>query len=374
MRRPWQQNLHIAYSTVRMSTSASNLLFLCDHASNAAPPELGTLGLPSEAFQTHIAYDIGAGPLTAELAKRFSAPAVLGPWSRLVVDLNRGEDDPTVVMRLSDGRIIPANRDITRAGIDERIERYHAPYHAEIEARIASLQARGQTPVLISIHSFTPVWRGVPRKWHFGILWDRDGRLAQPLIARLRREKGFTVGDNEPYTGALQNDTMYRHATMNGLPHVLVEVRQDLISDEIGVGEIASRLEAAIRDCLAEMGPATVRYTRPLPDPRTAKGVIPMDEKTRTEIEAAVFRRLVAHLRAHTDVQNIDMMNLAGFCRNCLGDWYREAAAEKGIAFEKDEARELVYGMPPSEWKQRYQTEASLEALAAFAKSSKAHS
>jgi hypothetical protein len=83
---------------------------------------------------------------------------------------------------------------------------------------------------------------------------------------------------------------------------------------------------------------------------------------------------LVAHLRARTDVQNIDMMNLAGFCRNCLGDWYREAAAEKGIAFEKDEARELVYGMPPSEWKQRYQAEASPEALAAFAQSSKTHS
>ena len=94
-----------------------------------------------------------------------------------------------------------------------------------------------------------------------------------------------------------------------------------------------------------------------------------MDEKTRTEIEAAAFRRLVAHLRERTDVQNIDMMNLAGFCRNCLGDWYREAAAEKGIALEKGEAREIVYGMAPSEWKKRYQKEASAEALAQFAKS-----
>lgn len=357
-----------------MSTSASNLIFLCDHASNAVPPELGTLGLPPEAFRTHIAYDIGAKALTIELSKRFSAPALLGPWSRLVVDLNRGEDDPTVVMRLSDGRIIPDNRDITRTEIDERIARYHAPYHATIGERIAEVEARGQTPVLISIHSFTPVWRGDPRAWQFGILWDRDDRLARPLIERLRREKGFAVGDNEPYTGALQNDTMYRHATMKGLPHVLIEIRQDLIDDEIGVSEIASRLEAALRDCLAEMGPAKVQFTRPLPDPRTSEGVISMDEKTRMEIEAAVFRRLVAHLRARTDVQNIDMMNLAGFCRNCLGDWYREAAAEKAIAFEKDEARELVYGMPPSEWKQRYQAEASPEALAAFAQSSKTHS
>ena len=96
-----------------------------------------------------------------------------------------------------------------------------------------------------------------------------------------------------------------------------------------------------------------------------------MDEKTRTELEAAAFRRLVAHLRARTDVQNIDMMNLAGFCRNCLGDWYREAAGEKGIALEKEEARAFVYGMPPAEWKAKYQKDATPEQKAAFAASQK---
>ena len=98
-----------------------------------------------------------------------------------------------------------------------------------------------------------------------------------------------------------------------------------------------------------------------------------MDDATRTELEAAAFRRLVQHLRTRTDVQNIDLMNLAGFCRNCLGDWYREAAAEKGIALEKDQAREIVYGMPPSEWKKRYQKEAAPEALTRFAESHKTH-
>ena len=99
-----------------------------------------------------------------------------------------------------------------------------------------------------------------------------------------------------------------------------------------------------------------------------------MDERTRSELEAAVFRRLVAHLRARTDVQNIDLMNLAGFCRNCLGDWYREAAAEKGIALEKDAAREIVYGMAPSEWKKRHQKAASADQKAAFAAAQKTHS
>src|SRR5581483_6193572 len=98
-----------------------------------------------------------------------------------------------------------------------------------------------------------------------------------------------------------------------------------------------------------------------------------MDEKTRTELEAAAFRRLVAHLRNRTEVQNIDLMNLAGFCRNCLGDWYREAAAERGIKLEKDEAREVVYGMPPAEWKKRYQREATAQQKAAFARASKMH-
>lgn len=99
-----------------------------------------------------------------------------------------------------------------------------------------------------------------------------------------------------------------------------------------------------------------------------------MDDKTNTELEAAVFRRLVAHLRNRTDVQNIDMMNLAGFCRNCLGDWYREAAAQKGITLEKDQAREIVYGMPPSEWKAKYQKDASAAAAAKYAADHKTHS
>ncbi|MGY9105219.1 MAG: DUF1244 domain-containing protein [Alphaproteobacteria bacterium] len=173
---------------------------------------------------------------------------------------------------------------------------------------------------------------------------------------------------------------------MNGLPNALIEVRQDLIADDKGVSKIAAFLEPALRDAFDAMGPATLRFTRPLslpshlaevsnsPQFSNPQGVHPMDEKTRTEIEAAVFRRLVAHLRTRTDVQNIDMMNLSGFCRNCLGDWYRETAAEKGIALEKDGARELVYGMPVSEWKQLYQKEASPEAIAQFAKSNKTHS
>ena len=349
----------------------ARLLFLCDHASNAVPAELDLLGLSDADFARHIAYDIGAAELTRRLADLWDAPALLARWSRLVVDLNRGGDDPTVVMKLSDGRIIPGNRDLDRDGITDRIARFHAPYHTAIEALIRDAAGAGIVPILVSVHSFTPLWRGEKRPWHTGILWDRDGRLALPLLERLRREGDIVVGDNEPYSGELENDTLYRHGTMNGLPHVLIEVRQDLIADKAGVEHWAARLKQALQDATAAMGTPEIRFTRPLAGP---SGGYEMDEKTRTELEAAAFRRLVAHLRARTDVQNIDMMNLAGFCRNCLGDWYREAAAEKGITLEKDQAREIVYGMPPAEWKKRYQKEASSEAQAAFASSHKTHS
>src|SRR5262249_6809843 len=153
---------------------------------NAVPAEFGDLGLPNAAFATHIAYDIGAAELTRTLTARFDAPAILGRWSRLLVDLNRGADDPTVVMKLSDGSIIEANRD---ADVSERVRRFHAPYHAAIAAKLDAALAQGIIPVLISMHSFTPVWRGAKRPWHIGILWDKDGRLPHAMMQRLAREK-----------------------------------------------------------------------------------------------------------------------------------------------------------------------------------------
>src|SRR5882672_10066221 len=181
---------------IRNDGAARNLLFLCDHAANAVPPELGTLGLPLADFQTHIAYDIGAAPLARALADRFGAPAILARWSRLLVDLNRGADDPTVVMKLSDGRVVPGNRTLDRAGVLMRDAHYHAPNHDRIAAEIAVAREASIVPVLVSMHSFTPVWRGKARPWHIGILWDRDGRLAKPLMARLAREGDIVVGDN----------------------------------------------------------------------------------------------------------------------------------------------------------------------------------
>lgn len=235
--------------------SRAGLLFVCDHAANAMPEGYGTLGLRPELLATHIAYDIGAAAVTRDLAARFASAAILGRWSRLLIDLNRGPDDPTLVMKLSDGSIIAGNRDAGPEEIARRLRDFHAPYHAAIAAEIGGLEARGVVPTVVSIHSFTPVWKGRKRKWDVAVLSDRDRRLADPLIARLA-EAGLAVGDNEPYSGALEGDTLNRHGTRRGLPHVLIEIRQDRIGDTDHARRFAARLEPILRAALADMGPS----------------------------------------------------------------------------------------------------------------------
>jgi len=356
----------LPFERIASRRSDSPVLFVCDHASNKLPVEYGGLGLSPELFETHIASDIGAADVTRTLAGEFGATAIMARWSRLLIDPNRGPDDPTLVMKLSDGSVIAGNARADVTEVRRRLESYYVPYHDAIAHDIAAMGRLGRIPVIVSIHSFTPVWKGRKRPWEIGVLWDRDARLAGPLIKHLERS-GFNVGNNEPYSGELENDCLYRHGTMLGLPHVLIEVRQDLIVSLSAAQALARRLKAVIESTLAELGPPAIQFTRPL----AVTGNSKMDERAREQLEAAVFRRLVAHLRARTDVQNIDLMTLAGFCRNCLGDWYREAAAEKGISIDKDSARELVYGMPQSEWKKRYQKEVAPEKQAAFEVASK---
>jgi len=221
--------------------AGSRLVLTCDHASNRVPAELGDLGLGQEAFRRHIAYDIGMRGVTLKLAEALGAHAVLSTTSRLVIDPNRGEDDPTLLMRLSDGDLIPGNARVGEEERERRLARYHRPYHDVITKVLDRVVAAGETPLLIAMHSFTPAWKSVPRPWHVGLLWDLDDRVATPLLAALSAEEGLVVGDNEPYDGALIGDGMNRHGTNRGFPHVLVEIRQDLVGHEEGQGEWAER-------------------------------------------------------------------------------------------------------------------------------------
>lgn len=221
---------------------AQGFIILCDHAESRLPAAYGTLGLPRQELERHIAYDPGARAVTMGLAERLGAPAVMSTFSRLLIDPNRSEDDPTLIMRLSDGAIVPGNHHVDAAERARRLARYHAPYHAEIERIIERSMAAGIVPVLVSVHSFTAVWRGRGRPWQIGILWDADPRLARPMVEKLAADPELVVGDNEPYSGALIRDTMYRHGTGRGLAHGLIELRQDLISDAAGAEAWVDRL------------------------------------------------------------------------------------------------------------------------------------
>lgn len=230
--------------------AGAGLVLVADHASNRVPADLGDLGLPPAEFRRHIAYDIGVEPLTRALAARLGVPAVLSRFSRLVIDPNRGDDDPTLVMRLSDGAVVPGNARIDEAGRAARIERFWRPYDAALTRTIDDAFAAGRPPMLFSLHSFTPVWRGLPRPWHAGVLWDADPRLPEFLLERLAADPSLVVGDNEPYDGALVGDTMYRHGTRRGLAHAILEVRQDLVGDDPGVAAWADRLEPILREAM----------------------------------------------------------------------------------------------------------------------------
>jgi predicted N-formylglutamate amidohydrolase len=242
----FEQAVRAVSETANFTRIAGNqeagLILLCDHARNALPLEYGSLGLPATEFERHIAYDIGAEGVTTRLAQRLGATALMTCYSRLLIDPNRGLDDPTLIMQLSDGAVIPGNRDIDCTERQRRIDRYYLPYHTAITAEIDALISMGVRPILVSIHSFTPFWKAFARPWHAGILWDRDGRLPHLLLEGLLRDTALVVGDNEPYHGALEGDTLNTHCTRRGLAHALVEIRQDLIASQSGVDEWAERL------------------------------------------------------------------------------------------------------------------------------------
>ncbi|HEV7414744.1 MAG TPA: N-formylglutamate amidohydrolase [Tianweitania sediminis] len=219
------------------------LLLLADHAGRAVPGDYADLGLTAREFDRHIAYDIGVANVTRGLAAALEVPAVLCPFSRLLVDPNRGHDDPTLIRQLYDGTIVPGNYPLSQEERERRLERFYRPYHRAVAQAVEQVsQASGKAPFLFSVHSFTPVMQGQERPWHVGILWDKDDRVARPLMEMLAADPVLCVGDNEPYAGALRGDTLYQHATVKGYAHALIEIRQDLLATEAGCMEWIGRL------------------------------------------------------------------------------------------------------------------------------------
>jgi predicted N-formylglutamate amidohydrolase len=231
----------------------ARLVLISDHAGRAIPQRLGKLGLTQAELDQHIGWDIGIGAMARRMAEALDAPAVIGGYSRLVIDCNRRLDDPSSIAQESDRIPVPGNRGLSVAERKARAAAIFHPYHDAIDAIVAAKRGAGPLPAIISLHSFTPRMNGFARPWHVGVLWNRDPRLPVPVMVRLLKEPGIVVGDNEPYSGRDEHGySMPYHAEAPGLPHALFEVRQDLIGHESGVVEWADRLVRVLRDVLAD--------------------------------------------------------------------------------------------------------------------------
>ena len=231
----------------------SRWLITCDHATNRVPDWVagGSLGIAPEDMQRHIAFDVGAAGLAGHLAQILDAPAIFSDFSRLVIDPNRGEDDPTLLMRLYDGTVIPANKNADAAERERRLQRLHRPYHDALGA----MAARRSDTCICAIHSFTPQLRGRPlRPWQVGILYShKDKRLGPPMVQACR-DQGWVTGENQPYDGHLEGDSIDRHALVHGRPNLLIEVRNDLIRTPEGQQEWAQNLAPVLTSLLASTG------------------------------------------------------------------------------------------------------------------------
>lgn len=221
----------------------SPFLLLCDHAGLRMPRRLGDLGLPAREIARHIGWDIGAWAVSLLLADAMDAVTIGQPYSRLAIDCNRAPGVPSSIVEISESTTVPGNLGLTQAQRDARKTALFQPYHDAVAAELDRRAAAGQDSVIIAVHSFTPVYKGIPRPWHVGVLFNRDARLARALLDLLHGEGDLMVGENEPYAVSdLTDYTVPVHAERRGLAHVELEIRQDLIESEVGQHEWAGRL------------------------------------------------------------------------------------------------------------------------------------
>lgn len=241
------------------ATTDAAVLVVCDHASAVVPDRYGSLGLDAQTLSAHVAWDIGAAQVARLLAGHLGCGAVLAGISRLVIDCNRQPGDPSSIPARTCDVIVPGNAQVDDAEAEFRAESWFWPYHREIGTQLSRLLRHGPVPAMVSVHSFTPTMGGFQRPWHVGVLWNRDGRMALPVIDALRQVPGVCVGDNQPYSGREINYTLDTHAGAAGLPHVSFEIRQDLVADDQGCREWAELLARVLIPVLANPALARVQ-------------------------------------------------------------------------------------------------------------------
>ncbi|MDC0247184.1 N-formylglutamate amidohydrolase [OCS116 cluster bacterium] len=228
---------------------SQDYLVICDHSSNNIPLGYQNLGISEKDLESHRAYDLGASDVAIQLSELLDCSLVMANFSRLLIDPNRGKDDPTLIPKISEGKIIKGNINISMSENDidrnKRILQFYLPYHKQINKLINKSLDNGRIPKILSIHSFTPIWKGKKREIDVGILWDKDDRLSKIFLNSL---KNIKLGDNKPYSGRLKNDTLYKHATSYGIPHVLIEIRQDLLKKEKDKLQWAKKIHNVLKE------------------------------------------------------------------------------------------------------------------------------
>jgi len=239
---------------VERADAGSDFVLACDHASCDIPRALHSLGLSEAERSSHIAWDIGAAGVARSLADRLDATLVLQRYSRLVIDCNRAPGTPESIATNSEWTRISRNEDLSEAEAETRLREIFEPYHAALRGVLdARLRQRRQT-ILVSLHSFTPSYRGAARPWHIGVMYHRDARLAAELLRLLRRDERLPVGDNQPYS--VSDDTDYTipvHGEARGIPHVALEIRQDLIADAAAQANWAGRLAKLLKQAAEQL-------------------------------------------------------------------------------------------------------------------------
>ena len=231
---------------------SSNLLFTSDHNGSAIPKKLKNLGVPSNELRRHVAYDIGIDAVAHALSARFNATLIVANYSRLVIDCNRYPGAAGSIPSVSDNTVVPRNKTLSDDDINFRKNEIFDAYHSSIGKQISVMRNENKNPILISLHSFTPVIGGQFRPWEIGILWKDDRRLSVPLIKKLREKKELNIGDNKPYSGSEPAGyTVDYHVEPLNLPSVAVEFRQDLIEFESGAVRWANIFGDALDHVLA---------------------------------------------------------------------------------------------------------------------------
>jgi predicted N-formylglutamate amidohydrolase len=227
----------------------SSFVIVVDHASSRIPRRLENLGLPVSELERHIAWDIGALAVARRVSEELDAPLVAQNYSRLVIDCNRDPRVATSIPTLSEVTPIPGNLELSEAHKAARRSEVFDPYHNHVSALLDARAAAGRPTILVAQHSMTNVFKGSRREMHAAVLYNRDRRFAGLLLDRLRRETGTVIADNQPYFVSDETDyTIPRHGEARGIPHVEIEIRQDLLLDETGQKEWAARITRGLQD------------------------------------------------------------------------------------------------------------------------------